>query len=176
MEGVHNAGKLSKTGLKIRNLEKEYRREEQTRRYIELKNQSQIIEGIFPSMTYSSDARVKLAEDKYVHPDITVSCEKEDRKPKDGNIRSPKIVVEVLSPSTENVDRGKKFQYYINYPTLQEYILIDSKKQSVEMYSKQGEEWIRKIYGPKMNMEVSSIHLVIPIEEIYEKTILQDEF
>jgi len=43
------------------------------------------------------------------------------------------------------------------------------------MYSKKGEEWIRKIYGPKMNVELSSIPLVIPIEEIYEKTILLDE-
>src|SRR6266700_8187107 len=50
--------------------------------------------------------------DYYVYPDVTVTCDVADRRRGNTVIRSPRIVVEVLSPSTETLDRGKKLEAY----------------------------------------------------------------
>ncbi len=70
-----------------------------------------------PCRVFSSDARVQLAETRYVYPDVTVSGDRRDRGQTD-IISSPRVVVEVLSPSTEDYDRGRKFSYYRQCPTI----------------------------------------------------------
>ncbi len=70
---------------------------------------------------FPSDARVRLSATCYVLPDITVSCDGRDRGRVD-IIQYPHLVVEVLSPSTEDYNRGRKFTYYRECPTIQEYV------------------------------------------------------
>jgi Uma2 family endonuclease len=79
-----------------------------------------------------SDVKVEVSPSSpYYYPDIVVSCD-----PRDLNARKfiqyPRLIVEVLSPSTEAKDRGEKFIYYQTMPSLQEYVLIDSEKVAVE--------------------------------------------
>ena len=59
---------------------------------------------------YNSDARVRISAARYVYPDATVSCDERDRGTGD-TIYFPRLIVEVLSPSTEAYDRGQKFIY-----------------------------------------------------------------
>ena len=61
----------------------------------------------------------------YVHPDVTISCDVLDRRRGNRLIRSPRLIVEVLSPSTEILDRGMKLEAYKKYPTIQEIVLIN---------------------------------------------------
>ncbi len=62
---------------------------------------------------FSSDVRVQVAEKKYFYPDVTVSCNPEDwQKGKIDIIQTPRLVIEVLSPSTESRDRREKFRFY----------------------------------------------------------------
>src|SRR5258708_23183418 len=58
---------------------------------------------------YNSDMKVRVSEKRYLHPDVTVSCDSRDRGTTD-LIRSPRVVIEVLSPGTEARDRGRKLQ------------------------------------------------------------------
>src|SRR5438105_2701177 len=74
---------------------------------------------------YNSDVQLKLSEKRYVFPDITVSCDERDRNQKE-TIRYPRLVVEVLSPTTEASDRGKKAAYYRACPTIQEFVMVPS--------------------------------------------------
>src|SRR6266480_3019182 len=60
---------------------------------------------------YNSDMKVRVSEQQYFHPDVTVSCDPNDSGTA-AVIRSPRLVVEVLSPSTEARDRGRKLQCY----------------------------------------------------------------
>src|SRR5213080_925982 len=60
-----------------------------------------------PCKTFSSDAKVKVAETRYVCPDVTVSCVEQDRQARK-MLESPRFVIEVLSPRTETLDRHKK--------------------------------------------------------------------
>ncbi len=83
-----------------------------------------------------SDAKVKIAEGgPYFYPDMVVSCDDRDRRAIDA-IAYPKLIIEVLSPSTAGFDRGDKFKFYRRIPTLQEYVLIDAQKIGVDCYRK----------------------------------------
>lgn len=122
-----------------------------------------------PCIVYSSDVRVKLSESKYVHPDVTISCDKRDSQATD-NIQYPRTVIEVLSPSTEAKDKGEKLLAYLNCPSLEEYILIDSRIKFVEVYHRDTSKWRSVISQSDDVVLLPSISLEISIEDIYAKT------
>lgn len=121
-----------------------------------------------PCRVFSSDARVRLSETRYVYPDITVSCNGRDRGSHD-IIQFPKVVFEVLSPSTEDYDRGRKFTYYRYCPTIQEYVLINTVQQVVELCRREkGDLWSFHLYGPNDELELASLDISLPVTAIYE--------
>lgn len=94
-----------------------------------------------PCRAYSADMRVRVkATGLYTYPDIVVVC----GQPKFlGDVRDtlvyPSLIVEVLSPSTEVYDRGRKFEQYRTLESLQEYLLVSSERVSVELFTRQPE-------------------------------------
>lgn len=116
--------------------------------------------------TYSSDVRLKLSETRYVHPDVTVSCDERDHM-SDDSIHYPLLVIEVLSPSTEATDKIKKLIYYQECPTIQEYVMVDSQSIHIEVYHRQNDIWTYQIYGPNNVVTLASINLQFPIQDIY---------
>ena len=72
---------------------------------------------------YTSDVRVCLSETRYVYPDMPVSCERQDQERED-MLYAPCLVVEVLSPSTEAYDRGRKLAYYRECPSVRSSLPI----------------------------------------------------
>lgn len=82
----------------------------------------------------TSDAKVGISEQGPFHyADVSVTCDERDRSARQ-YIRYPCLVAEVLSPSTEAVDRGYKFRQYRRIETLREYLLIDPDRLSLECY------------------------------------------
>src|SRR5687768_7892266 len=79
-----------------------------------------------PCLVYPSDMRLKVSQTGlYTYPDIMVVCGTPQLEDKHQDILlNPTLIVEVLSPSTERFDRGKKFQHYREIESLQEYVLI----------------------------------------------------
>jgi Uma2 family endonuclease len=122
-----------------------------------------------PCIVYNPDVRVQLTPTRYFHPDVTVGCDPRDADKEDA-IEYPRILVEVLSPSTEAIDRGEKLQLYLNCPTLEEYLLVGSQKKSVEVYQRSGKKWILSVYNAGDVIHLDSIDVEIPFDEIYEKT------
>lgn len=107
-----------------------------------------------------------------VYPDVTVSCNVDDRRLDNKLIRTPRIVVEVLSPSTERIDRGEKLEAYKACPSIQEYMLISQFAPHVELYrrdSEDGTTWSKCEFGPGETIELRSVDIFIPIDEIYKK-------
>lgn len=125
-----------------------------------------------PCIVYSPDIRFNLSKSCYVHPDVTVSCDSRDRGKKD-NIQYPCLIIEVLSPSTEAIDRGEKLEYYLEYPSLEEYVLIGSQKKSVEVYRREKDSWRLRIYKPGSTIHLQSIDVEVAFDDIYEKTSLE---
>lgn len=105
-------------------------------------------------------------------PDVMVTCSEEDIEENKTYMEFPKLVIEVLSPSTEKKDRGEKFLRYLNWPSIQEYALISQSMMLVEVFSREGREWRYQMYKPGEYVELKSIGFIFPIEEIYERVIL----
>jgi len=123
---------------------------------------------------YNSDVQLKLSEKRYVFPDITISCDERDRNQKE-TIRYPRVVVEVLSPTTEATDRGKKAAYYRACPTIQEYVMVDSEEVFVEVHRRKGEIWTINTFEPGDTITLESLGIQFPIEDAYEGTSLTYE-
>ncbi len=121
-----------------------------------------------------SDAKVKVAANgPYFYPDVVVSCDESDRRATDA-ISYPKLIIEVLSPSTAAFDRGDKFRFYRRIPTLQEYVLIDAEKVGVDCYRKTSEgKWELTAYpeeeSGEESLELVSLDFHCPLALIYEE-------
>lgn len=116
-----------------------------------------------------SDVKVMVKQGRfYRYPDLSVSCDERDRM-NETYYEFPKLVVEVLSPSTEVVDRNEKFQEYIEIPTLQEYILISPDKMQVECFRRgEGRMWMYFPYRTGETVRVESMGVNLPIEQLYQ--------
>ncbi|MGC1527870.1 MAG: Uma2 family endonuclease, partial [Phormidesmis sp.] len=101
------------------------------------------------------------------YPDLVVSCDERDQK-NDTFYQFPKLIVEVLSDRTETVDRGDKFQEYIQIPTLEEYVLISTKRMRVECFRRlEGRAWGYLPCKEGETVEIASVGVELPIEQLY---------
>ncbi len=118
-------------------------------------------------------ARIQ-AINTYYYPDVMVSCG--PRKPQDVFTETPVLIVEVISRRTETTDRREKLTNYRKIPTLREYVLIDQRKRSVEVYRLNDDgQWMQEIIRSKGELELTSLPngpCVISLDEIYEGVIL----
>ncbi len=122
----------------------------------------------------NSDCRVNIFETKdYVYPDVSVTCDDRDRTAIQA-IQYPCLIIEVLSPSTANYDRGDKFRLYRRNPSLQDYVLVDAEKIAIDLYRKNDRgNW--EIFNCQSgdNIDLQSIGLSFAIESVYEDIIFE---
>ena len=117
---------------------------------------------------FTSDARVRLSETRYVYPDVTVSCNPQDRGQFDV-VQSPHVIVEVLSPSTEDYNRGRKFTYYRECSTIKEYVLVNTQQQEVEVCRREKNDlWSFHVFGNGSHVELLSLNVQFPVAAVYE--------
>lgn len=128
--------------------------------------------GEGPCRVFSSDVRVQVTEKKYYYPDVTVSCNPEDSQRGIDIIRSPRLVMEVLSPSTETRDRRRKLITYQACPSIQECLLVSTQLQMVEVFRRHTESniWVYQQFGPAQEIELPSIHFTLPMTTLYRLT------
>ena len=123
-----------------------------------------------PCEVWSSDLRVLASETTYVYPEISVTCGEPiflPTKPK--TLTNPLVVVEVLSNSTERIDRREKFLSYQALESLQHYVLVSQDRALIEVYTRQSNgHWD---YVPLLSLEatldLSAIDFSVPLSLIY---------
>ncbi len=123
---------------------------------------------------FSGDVKVNYADIFFYYPDAFVTCDPRDRNDRYVK-RYPKLIAEVLSPSTAQFDREEKFQDYTKLDSLEEYVLIAQDEMRVECRRRQGtgsQPWGTEIYGEGDRITLQSIDLEIAIEELYRGTSL----
>ena len=124
---------------------------------------------------HGSDLKVRLSEKRFVYPDISVSCDPRDRG-KITVMEYPILIVETLSPSTETYNRTRKFSYYRACKSIQEYVLVDTQTQAVEVYRRDQEPfWKFSAFEAGDFVELASLGIRIPIAAIYEDVELPEE-
>ncbi len=122
-----------------------------------------------PCVAYTSDMRVQVAQDRYYYLDVTVSC---DENEEENALHSPRVVFEVLSPSTEAIDRTEKLEAYRELASVEDYVLVSSERQAVEVHHRDRKQnyWITRIYGPADTVKIESLNAEFLMNEIYERT------
>ena len=128
-------------------------------------------------ITYVSDMKVRIGKDEaFFYPDVMVCCNPLDQLPEQNHVKnSPKLIIEVLSPSTENKDRGEKFIHYRKLPSLEEYILIDPRLYYMEQYRRQTDnQWMLiSSEGANTLFHLDSINLSCALMDFYEDVVFE---
>ena len=126
-----------------------------------------------PCDLYANDMRVRVSTSGlYAYPDLTVVCGEPLFFEEDLNtLLNPTVIIEVLSPSTEGYDRGRKFQHYRGLRSLKEYLLISQDTYHIDHFVRQGEiGWLlTEDDGPTTTLNLTSIDCTLPLADVYEK-------
>lgn len=125
---------------------------------------------------FNGDLRIHIPQNTlFTYPDISIVCGdiitlNDDKY----NVINPTVIIEVLSPSTKNYDRGNKFSLYRDIPSLKEYILVDSESVKIESwYINQSNHWeLQEYQHPDEALQIKAINLSLPLADIYEGTTL----
>ncbi|HET6250249.1 MAG TPA: Uma2 family endonuclease [Tepidisphaeraceae bacterium] len=126
-----------------------------------------------PCRVAESNLRIRIPQTpRYMYPDASIICgplQFDPQDPKRHTILNPKVIIEVLSPSTEAYDRGDKFTQYRQIPAFEEYILISQVRPSVESFLRQADgAWsILNFTGLDAAAKVRSLGISIPMAELY---------
>jgi Uma2 family endonuclease len=122
-------------------------------------------------IAYATDMKVRLPTlNLFYYPDLAVTCDDRDLRSDEDFILHPKLIIEVLSDSTEAFDRGDKFADYKSNPTFEEYALIHQNQILVERFERKSNNlWIPHIYQAGNTVEFSSIGFTCAIAALYEK-------
>lgn len=125
---------------------------------------------------FPSDFRVTTpAAENYFYPDATIVCGDAEMKPDVfDTLINPVVIIEVMSEGTRNRDRGYKFFYYQQIPTLQQYILIDSEQYAVDIISrKAGGTWKFEKHNPaSKTFFIESIGMNLSFDDVYYRVLL----
>ncbi|WP_342088824.1 Uma2 family endonuclease [Dyadobacter sp. OTU695] len=132
--------------------------------YLELKGK--------PCQSFSRDMRVHIPENTlYTYPDLLIVCGKPEFLDKQTDtLLNPSVIIEVLSPSTEGYDQGRKFHLYRSLRTLTEYVLIDSQDIRAEVHRKGSDGlWILASEASDIegSIEIGHIGLTLKMADIY---------
>jgi Uma2 family endonuclease len=121
---------------------------------------------------FMSDMKVKvrsLQQNKniFYYPDVMATCSPQDQD--QFIVSSPCLIIEVLSPSTEMIDRREKLINYKTISSLEEYVLISQDQLKVEVYRHDlAGNWTREILGKEHNLRLNSVDLTLTMDDIYE--------
>lgn len=124
-----------------------------------------------PCRTWTADMKVHInSAGSYYYPDVVATCSPLDLAPDapKNYLEAPKLIVEVLSISTEKVDRREKWFAYRQLTSLEEYVLIDQERQWVEIFRRSDEGWLHDIVTPGQLLTLNSLGMKLSMLEIYE--------
>ncbi|HRO46844.1 Uma2 family endonuclease [Agriterribacter sp.] len=120
---------------------------------------------------YGSDQRIHIESNTlFTYPDISIICgEPITLNNDEWNVLNPAVIIEILSPSTKNYDRGEKFMLYRHIPTLQEYILVDSESIHIEIFRlNAAHRWeLEEHNSIEDQLRIKAINETIAVADIY---------
>ena len=124
-----------------------------------------------PCRVYIADMKLRVeAADAFFYPDVFVTCDARDTSEPLAK-RHPTLICEVLSESTEAYDRGGKFAAYRTLESLNEYLLIDSRRRAVEVFRRQPGGWLLAPVAPDGALELKCLDFRCAVDALYEDVV-----
>lgn len=120
---------------------------------------------------YIADVKVRVASHSaYYYPDVVVACDRHDAASDKENyvVTAPVLIVEVLSRSTEAIDRREKLLAYQTLDSMKEYVLVSQAAQRVELYRRAGSGWEIVEFAPGDVVQLASLDLALSFADIYD--------
>ncbi len=126
-----------------------------------------------PCEPYIENVKVRAAEDVFYYPDVLVTCEGEFKNKY--FCEEPVLIVKVISPSTEQIDRREKLRAYQQMPSVIEYVIIEQEKIWVETHRRQANgSWITYFYSRNdTEFALESVGLTLQLSEVYRRVIIE---
>ena len=129
-----------------------------------------------PCRAFGSDQRIANPSGLYTYPDVSIVCGPlqltSERLP---SILNPVVLVEVLSDSTRDYDRGEKFDLYASIPTFRDYLLVEPARVHIEHRSRAAtnEEWTSVVkQSIDDSLSLTSVSIVMPLARVYENIVI----
>jgi len=122
---------------------------------------------------FGSDMRLHIPENTlFTYPDISIYCGALNDDLEEDNAINPTVLIEILSTSTRDYDRGGKFKLYREIPTLKEYVLVDTESILVEVFRiNQSGHWELEEYkSPDTILQFTSLSISVTLKDIYQGT------
>ena len=125
-----------------------------------------------PCRTYMSDMRLHVtAANSYFYPDVLVTCSAADLASPLVKTE-PKLVIEVLSPSTAAYDRGLKFSHYRSLASLEEYVLVDLDTRATDCYRKGADGlWVLHPFANGQTVSLASVALTMTAQQLFAEVL-----
>ena len=118
--------------------------------------------------------RIHIPENTlFTYPDISIICGDITIPNRDENTATkPTVIIEILSPSTRNYDRGEKFMLYRAIPVLKDYLLVDSQSIHVEQFAinKEGLWQLKEYNNPEEEIFIETLDVKLPMKDVYERS------
>ncbi len=123
-----------------------------------------------PCRVYTSDLRVRVsATGLATYPDASVVCGELARDPESRtHVTNPIVLFEVLSPGTEDYDRGEKREHYQRIESLQAYVVLAQDRRHVELWQRCADRsWSHRVFGQRGTVDLVAIRCRLAVDELY---------
>ncbi len=121
-----------------------------------------------PCRAFAENMKLQVADDAIFYPDLLITCDRADLST-ELIFRSPSVVIEVLSPSTQAYDRGLKFATYRRLPSLKEFILVDPDARRIEGYRRtEQDQWLFFDMSEGPTLDAPGIGCSVPLAEVFD--------
>ena len=118
---------------------------------------------------YANDVKSRLmlrGKDIYYYPDIMVGGDPRDSDPY--SLRFPKLIIEIMSPATNRIDKTEKLLNYTTIPSLAEYLLVDQDQTQVILHRRRTDWTAEVTIGLDSSIHLESVELILPLSQLYE--------
>lgn len=125
---------------------------------------------------FTSNTAVALPDDNYVFPDASFACDPKFTKEGSAFLTNPTVVFEILSPTTEMRDKGRKAQLYRVLASVVAYVIVSTDEIAVEIYERTGDQWTsRLLIGPGAEAVFDPFTEPLRTDELYARVTFDDE-
>ncbi len=130
-----------------------------------------------PCRAYSSDVKIHISNTKFVYPGVSVVCgEAQFADDEQSRLTNPVMIVEVLSPSTADYDRGQKFDFYKSVTSVQHYLLLEQNTLLARLYTRRDKGWfLQEFTDSDDELPLNALEITVPLRDVYLDVVFESD-